>query len=204
MVRHDSQAYFRRLSIRAFSCAAMSAPILMTGFGCSEESRSGTVLAIESESPRSSIPPATRALAVRDVGAILDRYSAGAHDEAIHMLLRLAQSDAAPVRYRPFYLTEKEFIALPQAERDALSKKMLATAKTMRQLARELTRRALEASESGKSAESAEFLMAAKRLGSANRGPEVTLLIGLVGKAIETLADKRLAELDPHTSQSPG
>jgi hypothetical protein len=150
------------------------------------------------------MPPADSAPVSHDIDDILDLYSAGEHDAAVRMLLELAESRATSDRYRPFNFTEKEFIALPQAERDALSEKMVATTEIMRQLARELTQRALMASKSGEFTKSAELLMSAKRLGAANQGPEVTLLLDLVGEAIETLADRRLAELDQHTSQSPG
>ena len=187
--------------VHAFVPAVMSCPILLAGFGCSERPSSARVNA-ESGSPGLPIPPADSAPVSRDINAVLDRYSAGEYDTSIRMLLELAQSGATPLSYRPFNLTEKEFIALPQAERDALGEKMVVRLKIMRELARELGQRALKASMPGESTKSAELLMAAKRLGGANQGPEVTLVVDLVGQAIENLADRHLSQLDQQTSEN--
>ena len=119
------------------------------------------------------------------------------------LVLKLYDVGADAPAYRPFTLTEEEAIALPRAEREALTKEALDTLRIMRHLGRELHHRAKEAHRNGDDAQAARLLGAMKRLGQANRGPEVMHIVDLVGKAIEQLADKALFELTaPDTEEN--
>lgn len=162
--------------------------------GCSRDARSGTSSGESEAPPRGDGTCATAPMSV-DIWKALHHWSSGAPDDAVHVLLDLADTQADAVRYRPFNISEEQFLGLPAAERDALREKMLTTLEVMRDLARELDRRAREARLVGESASAARHLLAMKRLGEANRGPELTLLVDLVGKAIAERADKGMSEL---------
>lgn len=130
------------------------------------------------------------------INDILQQWSAGREEEAVRSFLRLAQTQPSAASYRFFDCSEQQFVSLPEAERDQLREKMLAKFKVVRKFARELDRRAKEALAADDFPTAERLLINMKRLGAANTGPEVALLTGLVGKAIQTLADDGLTELD--------
>jgi hypothetical protein len=92
-------------------------------------------------------------------------------------------------------MTEAEFIARPPAEREAMQKEMLDRTMSLRYLTKELLLRAEEAEVQGDVAAAERYIGAAKFVGSANRAPQVPLLVELVGKRIEELADEALSKL---------
>ncbi len=119
----------------------------------------------------------------------------GQLDPAVELLLQLVAGRADAAAYRPFRLSEQQFVALAPAEREALRDQMLTTLDGMRAVARELERRARDAHLAGDSAGAARHLHAMKQLGAANREPEVPQLVDLVGKTIAERADAVLSEL---------
>lgn len=147
---------------------------VVTELRCSRDARSDTSSGAGEAHPRGDGTSATAPTAV-GMSEVLRHWSAGAPDDAVQVLLDLADTQADAVRYRPFNISEHQFVALPPAERDALREKMLTTLDVMRDLARELDRRAREAHRVGESASAARHLLAMKRLGEANRGVRATL-----------------------------
>jgi len=126
---------------------------------------------------------------------VLKYWGQGEWDEAIGALVELTEAGATDVCYRPLNFTEQEFLALPYREREGLREEMLEQLRVLREIASKLQDKAQEAADSGDLEGAAKFLKTMKRLGESNRGPEVTLLVDLVGKAIERRADEKLATL---------
>ena len=81
-------------------------------------------------------------------------------------------------------------------ERERVRENMIAKSTVMRDIARGIDLMAQEANAAGDWETAATMLRALKRFGAANRGPEVTKLIDLVGRAIEDLADRGLSRLN--------
>ncbi len=178
-------------------CVMIAGPACRPGPGPVNRPASG-----EQASSRPAEPQTPRP-AAPSIGTVLDQWTAGRHEEALSTLMTISESYAAPACYRPFDITEPQFVALPQAEREALREKMLAGLVVLRKIARELDRRAREAAAAGDPERAAKLLEVMKRLGAANRGPEVTRLVDLVGQAIEKLAERGLSELRKQTTAGP-
>lgn len=128
---------------------------------------------------------------------LLEEWATADRDPLIRRVLALSSADSVPGPLRLFQLTEDQFIAFPQATRSALQEEMLPRLKALRELAHEIDQRAAAARIAGEAGKWADYLQCLKRLGAANRGQSVTKLVGLAGKAIEELADRRLAENPP-------
>ena len=161
--------------------------VALAAAGCSPGPNQGAS-SFESP-PAASEPTASRHVPLR-IDEVLDQWRAGHREEAIRLLLELNDSQAAASAYRPFDLSEEGFIAKPKAERDALQEEMLTELKALRELAREIDGKANRAAQAGDLGTSSRLLAALKLLGAANRGPEVPKLVGLVGEAIEQIADE--------------
>jgi hypothetical protein len=146
--------------------------------------------AIPTVDPRPTLADTTH------VNDVLQQWSTGREDEAVLSFLQFAQTHSSDASYRFFNCSEKQFVALPEAERDQLLEKMLAKFKVVRKFARELDRRAKEALAANDYPTAERLLAGLKRWGAANTGPEVARLTDLVGKALEKLADDGLAKLD--------
>lgn len=121
---------------------------------------------------------------------ILQNWAAGRRDEAVAAVLELYDSESNGRAWRPYSISEQEFVALPADRREELKQEMVETTRHMRELARELGNRAVTARRSGHRAESERLMGALRRLAQANRGPEVTQLFDITGAAIEKLADR--------------
>jgi len=178
----------------------MVALLLVGELGCSRDPTSGTSPSREEARTAANEVSATAPASV-GISEVLRYWSNGMTDHAVQLLLELADSRADAASYRPFRISEQQFVALAPAEREALRDQMLTTLDSMRALARELDRRAREADRAGDFAGAAKHLDAMKRLGAANREPEVPQLVDLVGKAIMERADQVLSEL---TKQEAG
>lgn len=111
------------------------------------------------------------------------------------MLLVLCESDARISALRPYVMSERQFVTLPETQRESLRMRMAERMIVMRDVGREAIGRGQAAAATGKLSEARRLLRAVKRLGAANRGPQVTLVADLVGKALEDRADIALAEL---------
>lgn len=134
---------------------------------------------------------------------VLDCWVAGRREEAIRMLLDLSESQIAPSYYRPFELSEQQVAALPLAKREALKVNMLAGLDVLREVVRDMERRGKEAAAAGEFDTAKRMFLALKRVGAANRGPEVNLLVGSVGNVTEFIADKGLSDLKKEWTRQP-
>lgn len=135
------------------------------------------------------------------ISGILQQWSTGRQEEAVRDFLHLAETQPSAASYRPFDFSEEQFVSLPEAERDLMQEKILAKLKVLRKFARELDRRAKAALRTGDYTTAERLLVSMKRLGAANTGPEVTRVVELVGRAIESLADGELVQLDKSASK---
>jgi len=135
--------------------------------------------------------------AASPINEILDLWDAGRKDLAVAAFLALAESGADAQAYRPYHLTEQQFVALASNERERLiADEFLPRQKLLRQLVRTLVDEiAPEAIASGNREKARAILTGVKRLGTANTGPEVMLVIHYMGRAIKELAERKLAEL---------
>lgn len=140
-------------------------------------------------------PLSTAAQTPDNILAILQLWSAGRKDEAIEALVTSSKSGAPATNYRPYDLTEQQFIALPVAEQNTRRGEMVATFETLRDLVRAMERRARDAAAAGDRASAEALYRAMKAVGSANMGPEVTKLAEITGKSFVKWADQGLAEL---------
>lgn len=184
-----------RLAARDRAARAVVAALLLGEPGCSREPKNpGTSPSREEARTVAKEVPAT-APAGAGINEVLRYWSDGQADDAVQSLLELVDNRADAAAYRPFPISEQQFVALAPAERDALRDQMLTTVKHMAALARELARRAREAHRAGDFAGAARHLDAMKQLGMANREPEVPKLVDLVGQAIVKRADGVLSEL---------
>jgi len=135
------------------------------------------------------------------IARILDDYAAGRRDEAVAAVLKLYDAQAEDRAWRPYVLSEREFVALPEKERTRLQKEMIDRSATIRGLGKELHQRAVEAAQRGDSELAARLVGALGRFGQANQGDSVTKLMDLVGKALEELAERPLTA--PQTQPGP-
>lgn len=131
-----------------------------------------------------------------DIHDVLEYWTTGERDTAIRLVLELVAHPDADSRCRLYHMTEAEFAALPLSEQQRTRDEMLSKQTSLRFIARELMLRGEENETHGLLNEPREYYVAAKRLGAANRGAEVTMLIDLVGKSIEERADEAIARLD--------
>jgi len=134
---------------------------------------------------------------------VLDQWVAGRREEAIRMLLDLSDSQQVSDYYRPFDLSEQEVVALPLTKREALKANMLVSLDVLREIVREIERRAKQALAAGEFETAKRMFLALKRVGTANRSPEVNLLVGSVGNAIDKIADQGLSDLKNGRTRQP-
>lgn len=146
------------------------------------------------KSPATQATPTASAPSVH-VNAVLARWADQHHEEAIALLVELCASNADDSALRAYDMSEREFISLPEAQREFLRMRMAERMSVMGAVGREAIGRGQAAAATGKLSEARRLLRAVKRLGAANRGPQVTLVADLVGQALEDRADIALAEL---------
>jgi len=167
--------------------------------GCDSKGRSGSSSGSDRQNARSST--SSPASAGPNIGDVLESWKAGRRDEAIAALRGMYDRQAPASDYRPYQISEQEFVALPDwQDRQA---EMLRTQESLRELSRELYARAGQARKAGRRDEARVLLETLKRLGAANRGPDLTLLMNYLGEAMEKLADKGMAELNDVQATQP-
>jgi len=174
--------------------AAVLWVVLIVGpVACSRPPASGPSQASEGQ-PRkvASTGPAHGAGESAPILQVLDDWAAGRRDEAVAGVLKFYDDRAADSAWRPYPLSEKEFVALSAEQRTALQQEMLDRGERIRELGKELRRRAIEAVQRGDGDQAARLVGALRRFGQANRGEAVTLLMDLYGKYLEKLADQPL------------
>lgn len=176
-------------------CLSVVGPFVALAVSCRASQDESALTEDEPHRSSSGVElPTTPGIGV-DINDILQQWSPGHPEEAVANFLQLYDEDAPASSYRPFDLSEQEFVSLPQTERDRLKQEMLARFGVLQKFKRELQSQAQAAVAAGDFATGKRLLLAMKRLGAANTGPQVTLLAGLVGKAIEALADRELDKL---------
>lgn len=131
-----------------------------------------------------------------DIREVLDLLRAGRNDDAVHALLRLCDSGAPEQAYRPHHMKETDFVMMSPQRREATTQHLLPDYDALRDLARELDRRAQQALAHGDKVTARRLYLAMRQLGFANVGGDTTLLANAVGKAILRQALARLDELE--------
>jgi hypothetical protein len=180
---------------------------VLAGLACSPTSGKKASPPAEPQAPPAAAASAASTPTSQPIEAILDQWSAGQREEAIQALLALYDSQAAEVCYRPCSMSEQEFVA-QWGEKgavwgEAFRQKLAAQLGVLRQIARELERRAKEAAAAGDLAAATRLLETLKRVGAANRAPGLVLIAGLVGEKLEEVADAGLAELNKPAAEPP-
>ncbi len=128
-----------------------------------------------------------------DVNAVVQLAASGRTDEAVRLLLTLAQADKPSETLRLSAWSEEEFVKLPnwEAERDHLA----AATRELNTVVREILNRAEAATAAGDLVAAEQLLHAIKRLGTANIGPKHTRLADIYGQSLVRRADAELARL---------
>lgn len=194
--RYQSRGY-RPLSVTACLAAARSVPLgcALLLYGSCERARSSTAAISDVGRPTTSAAsPTTRS--PPDINDIIDLWTREHHDEAVTAIIALCDSGPPKTRLRPFDFPERDCVAMPRDEREALIARMLATLDRLREMVREMDRRAERAIGTGDAAIAARYVDTIRRLGEANRGPEVTLLVDLVGASFVKRASEKQSQLD--------
>jgi hypothetical protein len=170
--------------------------------GCSRQPTSGPSQGQTGQSAPTTLAAAgTRPAETTPIARILDDYAAGRRDEAVAAVLKLYDAQAEDRAWRPYVLSEREAVALPEKERVRLQQEMIDRGVTIRGLGRELRQRAVEAAQRGDNELAGRLVGALRRFGQANQGESVTKLMDLLGKALEELADRPLTP--PQTQPGP-
>lgn len=166
--------------------------------GCGRQTAGPTtrdISATESAPVTSSSPGEERS--EPRLATLLDEWELGRQDEVIRRFLELTVERPAAEDLRISRLSERQFVALPKAEQDRVREHLISRLRSLREIAKGVVQKAETAHAQGDSRKARELLRSIKHVGAANRGPEVTELAGLGGRAIEELADERLADLPP-------
>jgi hypothetical protein len=94
-------------------------------------------------------------------------------------------------------LSETQFHALSDADREAKSKEMMAQLSLLKHLAAAVAQAGLDAAAKGDAAQARKDFTSLKQFGAALETPDYMLLVQLVGKGIEKRGDIELAKLGP-------
>ncbi len=92
-------------------------------------------------------------------------------------------------------LTEDQFKALSDADRQARSGEMLKQLDSLKQLAGAVAQAGREAASKGDSAQARKCFTSLKQCGTALSGPDSLSIVQLVGKALTKMADTELAKI---------
>jgi predicted small lipoprotein YifL len=92
-------------------------------------------------------------------------------------------------------LSESQFKALSDAEREAKSKDMFSQLDSLKQLARAVVQSGHDAVSKGNTAQARKCFTSLKQCGTALESPDCLLLVQLVGKAFVKMSDTELAKI---------
>jgi hypothetical protein len=92
-------------------------------------------------------------------------------------------------------LTEDQFKALPDAERQAKSGEMMSQLDSLKKLASAVAQAGREAAAKGDTAQARKHFTSLKECGTALDSPDCLSLVQLVGKALKKMADTELAKM---------
>lgn len=125
----------------------------------------------------------------------MELWSSGDRDTAVQTVVKLCDAGAKTEQLRPYTMTEAEFVALPIDEQQERKMEIVKDLETLREITRELARRSEAAAAAGDLASAEAHLRVNKRIGEANTGPDVMLIVNLLGEAITKRADSDLAAI---------
>ena len=164
----------------------VAATILVTGCGKKSRSSSATPPPAQAD-PASSSPAAQPALTA---------WQQGDKAAAVSSFL-VADWSARPLfaADSPLSLSESQFKALSDAEREAKSKDMMAQIASLKQLAQAVVQAGHDAASKGDAAQARKYLTSLKQCGTALESPDCMQLVQLVGKAFEKMSDTELAKI---------
>ena len=177
-----------RLMKNAIITGVMAATILMVGCGKKSPSSSATPPPAQAD-PASSAPIAQPALTAWQQG---DKVAA------------VSSFLAADWSARPFFavgsalsLSEAQFKALSDADRQAKSTEMTTQLGLLKQLAAAVAQAGLDAASNGDASQARKDFTSLKQFGAALESSDSLLLVQLVGKGIEKRGDTELAKIGP-------
>ena len=164
----------------------MAATILIAGCGKKPPSSSATPPTAQTDAASSS-PAAQSALTAWQRGDKVAAVSSFlAADWSAHPLFATGST---------LNLSEAQFKALSDAERQAKSSDMMSQIASLKQLAQAVLQAGHDATSKGDTAQARKYFTALKRCGTALEGPDCMQLVQLVGKAFEKMADSELAKV---------
>jgi major membrane immunogen (membrane-anchored lipoprotein) len=172
----------------AIITGVMAATILMAGCGKKSPSSSAT--------PPPSQPGAASSSPVAQ--SALTAWQHGDKDTAVSSFL------AADWSVRPLFvgdstltLTEGQFKALSDSDREAKSRDMMSQIASLKQLAQAVAQAGLDAASKGDAPQARKDFTSLKQFGAALVSSDYMLLVQLVGKGIEKRGDTELAKISP-------
>ena len=164
----------------------MAATILIAGCGKKSPSSSATPPPAQADVASSS-PAAQPALTAWQQG-----------DKAAAVSSFLAADWSARPLFAPdssLSLSESQFKALSDAERDAKSKDMMAQLASLKQMAQGIVQAGHDAVSKGDAAQARKCFTSLKQCGTALESPDCMQLVQLVGKAFVKMSDAELAKI---------
>ncbi len=187
----------------------LAAVFLLTAvYGCAEKedvSQEQGVPEAELGSPASSpetsaetangntMPAATQDASVAKLVALWD---AGQTEEASNHFLLIDWQKVDAFRDSPaLTLSEAEFLALPEEQRQRVLQETMNQLGSMRKLFFHLAAEAERLAEAGDRTRAEEYLAAVRRYGQSLSGPDRPEFVQMHGKAATAYADKKLSEL---------
>jgi hypothetical protein len=167
--------------------AVMAATILIAGCGKKSSSSSATPPTAQAETVLSSSPVSQPALTAWQQG---DKASAVSNFLATDWSARpLFAADS------PLSLTESQFAALSDADRQAKSTVLTAQLDSFKQLAAAVRQAGSDAAAKGDAAQARKCFTSLKQCGTALASPDCLSLVQLVGQGLVKRADTELAKI---------
>jgi len=145
--------------------------------------------------PKASAPAVTQAPAKpMYLGQVLVAWNTGKRGEAVNQFLQLNWQDPAVFQGIPVLsTTEQQLAALPQDQRDQISQQVQQLSQTLREMSNAVISSTDSFIASNNPAGARARLEAAQQFGQALAAPERLQIIQLVGKAVTSLAQEKLA-----------
>jgi hypothetical protein len=170
----------------AIITGVMAATILIAGCGEKSPGSSTTPSPAQADAASSSpiVQPALTAWEQGDKAAAVSNFLAA--DWSARPLFAAGST---------LSLSEAQFKALSDADRQAKSTEMMAQLGSVKQLAAAAAQTGLDAASKSDEPHARKDFTSLKQLGAALESPDYMLLVQLVGKAIETRGDTELAKI---------
>ena len=94
-------------------------------------------------------------------------------------------------------LSEGQFVALSNAERQSKSGEMMSQLASLKQLARAVAQAGRDAASKGDTAQARKHFTSLKQCGTALDSPDCLRIVQLVGQALKKMGDAELANIPP-------